>query len=77
MRKIYIASNYRSEPIAVVLAENKQQAEAFFLGLNQNFASTEEIDPQNSPNLSGLTVLFTSTEKQVHNKTVRVFKRGL
>lgn len=80
MKKIYIAKDYKNNPLSIVLADNKEIASAFFLGQSLSVNEVEEIDMKNLENQS-LCVLTTSYEKEHYDvkvgETIIVTKRGL
>lgn len=80
--KIYIAYDYRRDPVAIVLSDSQDKAEIAFTAMKTNFTSTEVVDPDNTdlaPN--GVVYLFGSKKiivGPVNDKhEIRILKRGL
>lgn len=83
MSKIYIGFNYKHEPISLLLAKNREQADIAWAGMSDTPHSIEEIDPDNEDiGIHGLAFILTSVEKKVVNCSSKEFifrkwKRGL
>lgn len=77
--KIYIAKDYKSYPLGLILANSKDVAEAFFFGKYGAFDTVEEIDPSTiedkMPGQSFFNIISTK-EKEFgdysHSNKVRV-----
>jgi hypothetical protein len=83
MKKIYIATDYNNEPLALVLADNYDFAEVAFQSMQILHHSIEEIDLEN-PDLEMVKVGYILTSKKVNfpsmpdlGSSYREWKRGL
>lgn len=85
MAKLFIAFNFQNEPISVLLAQNKEQADIAWAGMKESPHHVEEIDPANNNiGVHGLAFILTSTEANSRNFShrvggvdFRIWKRGL
>ena len=84
---IFIASDFDGNPISVLLAKTREQADIAWAGMKDMPHSVEEIDPENDDiGVHGLVFLLTSEEiesrdlpvsRQSKGLTFRKWKRGL
>lgn len=80
MSKIYIGLDFEGNPISVLLAKNREQADIAWAGMLDMPHHVEEIDPtQDNIGIHGLAFLLTSEEKETsyENRKYRKWKRGL
>ena len=81
--KVYIASDFDGDPLAVLLADNKEKAEIAFTSMQLPYDRVEEIDPSQALGTHGVCYLLTSTLKNSRNYSkpggvdFRKWKRGL
>jgi len=82
-RKIYIGYGNNSDPIWVIIAKNREQAETVGASMKEISYSIEEIDLDEAEGVQGLVILLTSHEKEAINKyglpanfKYRQWKRG-
>jgi len=79
---IFIAKDYDSNPIAVILADDAEKAAIAFMGMDIQMHSCEEIDPAaENLGMHGVAFLLTSTECSDYSGfneiKYRKWKRGL
>jgi len=84
MKKTYIAFGVNNEPVAVIMAIDKKDAEIALAGMNEPAKHIEEIDPSTVIGVHGVVFLLTSTKAnsrdfshRVGGVDFRIWKRGL
>jgi len=84
MKKVYIATSFDDEPLAVLLADSKEKADIAFTSMQLPYDHAEEIDPSEVQGMHGVCYLLTSTpynSRDYSHRTggvdFRKWKRGL
>jgi len=84
VKKTYIAIDVNDNPVAVIMALEKKDAEIALAGLNEPIKLIEEIDPSSDIGINGVVFLLTSTKAnsrefshRVGGVDFRIWKRGI